>query len=145
MSFSRIALIAALVAGISVGVNAANSSQSAQAAQANQAAQAISAQSDADQAQPAAKSKSHHGAARAAAKIDINNADKAQLAKIQGIGPKKAEAIVAYRTKNGPFKSIDDLKNLTNAKGKPLFTDKGLAKISKRIIIADNQQATQQS
>nr|MBA3493967.1 helix-hairpin-helix domain-containing protein [Gammaproteobacteria bacterium] len=26
-----------------------------------------------------------------------------------GIGPAKAEAIVAYREKHGPFKSVDDL------------------------------------
>ncbi|CAN5672426.1 hypothetical protein BH18PSE1_BH18PSE1_04910 [soil metagenome] len=42
--------------------------------------------------------------------VDINSADAATLADaLQGIGPAKAEAIVAYREKHGPFKSVDDL------------------------------------
>jgi len=42
-------------------------------------------------------------------KVDINKADADTIASLKGIGPKKAQAIVAYRTKNGSFKSIDDL------------------------------------
>ena len=42
--------------------------------------------------------------------VDINTADSATLAKeLTGIGKSRAEAIVAYRTKNGPFKSADEL------------------------------------
>ena len=42
--------------------------------------------------------------------VDINSADASTLAKeLKGIGPAKAEAIVAYRKQNGPFKSADDL------------------------------------
>jgi len=42
--------------------------------------------------------------------VNINSADAATLADaLQGIGPAKAEAIVAYREKHGPFKSVDDL------------------------------------
>jgi len=45
-----------------------------------------------------------------AASIDINTADAETLAQsISGIGPSKAQAIVDYRTTNGPFASIDDL------------------------------------
>ena len=43
------------------------------------------------------------------AAVDINTATVAQLESVNGIGPKKAEAIVEYRKKNGPFKSVDDL------------------------------------
>lgn len=46
------------------------------------------------------------------AAVDINTASVAQLESVSGIGPKKAEAIVDYRKKNGPFKSIDDLANV---------------------------------
>jgi competence protein ComEA len=42
--------------------------------------------------------------------VNINTADAATLAKeLSGIGKSRAEAIVAYRSKNGPFKSADEL------------------------------------
>jgi len=45
-----------------------------------------------------------------ASPVDINSADAATIAAaISGIGPKKAEAIVAYRNENGLFQSVDDL------------------------------------
>jgi competence protein ComEA len=45
-----------------------------------------------------------------AAPVDINTADATILAdSIKGVGRAKAEAIVAYREKNGRFKSVDDL------------------------------------
>ncbi|HIF50579.1 MAG TPA: ComEA family DNA-binding protein [Thiotrichaceae bacterium] len=47
--------------------------------------------------------------------ININTADKETLMSvIKGVGEKKADAIIAYRTENGNFKSIDEL---TNVKG----------------------------
>jgi len=45
-----------------------------------------------------------------AAPVDINTATAEHLAaNIKGIGQKKAEAIVAYRVANGPFKKVDEL------------------------------------
>jgi competence protein ComEA len=42
--------------------------------------------------------------------VNINTADATALAKaLNGIGPAKARAIVSYREKNGPFKSVDQL------------------------------------
>jgi competence protein ComEA len=42
--------------------------------------------------------------------VNVNTADATALAKaLNGIGPAKAKAIVAYRDKNGPFKSVDQL------------------------------------
>ena len=42
--------------------------------------------------------------------VNINTADAKTLAReLDGVGKAKAEAIVAYREKNGPFKSADDL------------------------------------
>jgi len=47
------------------------------------------------------------------APININSADAAAIAaNLNGIGLKKAEAIVAYRQANGPFKSVDDLRKV---------------------------------
>ena len=42
--------------------------------------------------------------------VDINSADAASLAEaIDGVGERKAEAIVEYREVHGPFVSIDGL------------------------------------
>src|SRR5205814_1673239 len=47
--------------------------------------------------------------------VDINTADASTLAKeLNGVGPARAQAIVAYRTQNGPFKSVDDLALVKN-------------------------------
>jgi len=44
--------------------------------------------------------------------ININTADLYILCKIDGIGESIANNIIAYRQKNGPFKSLDDLKKV---------------------------------
>jgi competence protein ComEA len=49
----------------------------------------------------------------ALAQININTATKEQLDGLKGIGPTKAQAIIDYRTKNGPFKTVDDLEKVT--------------------------------
>jgi len=42
--------------------------------------------------------------------VNINTADATALAKaLTGVGPAKAKAIVSYREKNGPFKSVEQL------------------------------------
>ncbi|SRR6056297_440160 len=42
--------------------------------------------------------------------VDINTADAATLAReLKGIGPARAEAIIAWREDNGPFRSPDEL------------------------------------
>jgi competence protein ComEA len=68
-----------------------------------------------------------------AGQIDINTADTQALTEgLSGIGMKKAQAIVDYRTANGPFKSIDDL---VNVKG---ISDKTVAKNRDNIAIGKN-------
>ena len=46
-------------------------------------------------------------------KVDINRADSSQLTTISGIGPSKAEAIIAYRQENGPFKKTEDITKVS--------------------------------
>ena len=54
------------------------------------------------------------------AKVNVNVADEAGLMSVKGIGKAKAKAIIEYRQKNGPFKSIDDLTKVKGIKGKTL-------------------------
>ena len=66
--------------------------------------------------------------ATAAAPVNLNTATMDQLATIPGIGVKTAERIIAYREKNGGFKKIEDLMNVSGVgeksflKMKPLIT-----------------------
>ena len=50
------------------------------------------------------------GSSVPAAQVNINTADAATLAReLKGVGVKRAQAIVEYRQKHGPFKSADEL------------------------------------
>ena len=66
----------------------------------------------------------------AAQPVNINTADAGAIAAaLSGIGPSKAEAIVAYRKEHGAFKSADEL---THVKG---IGQKTLEKIRNLILI----------
>lgn len=54
------------------------------------------------------------------AALNINTASKEQLEALAGIGPSKADAIIEYRTANGPFKSVDDLAKVKGIGAKTL-------------------------
>lgn len=41
--------------------------------------------------------------------VNINTADATQLASLNGVGESKAQAIIAHRQANGPFKSVEQL------------------------------------
>ena len=47
------------------------------------------------------------------APVNINTASLAELDALQGVGPSTAQKIIDYRTANGPFASIDDIKNVS--------------------------------
>ena len=48
----------------------------------------------------------------ALAAININTATKDEFVALPGIGPAKAQAIVDYRKAHGPFKTVEDLKDV---------------------------------
>lgn len=49
-------------------------------------------------------------------KVNINTADETQLTTLSGIGPSKAQAIIAYREENGGFSSIEEIMNVQGIK-----------------------------
>ncbi len=48
--------------------------------------------------------------------VNINTATKEQLMTLPGIGESKAEAIIKYREKNGPFQNIQDITKIPGIK-----------------------------
>jgi len=51
-------------------------------------------------------------------KVSINAASAEELARVMnGVGLKKAQAIISYREEFGPFKSIDDLRQVPGMGG----------------------------
>jgi competence protein ComEA len=45
--------------------------------------------------------------------VNINTASASELDALQGVGPSTAQKIIDYRTANGGFKTIDDIKNVS--------------------------------
>ena len=65
--------------------------------------------------------------------VDINTADAATIAKeLQGIGMSRAQAIVAYREKNGAFRSADDLRKIKGIGAKVLERNRANIKLDTR-------------
>ena len=65
-----------------------------------------------------------------ASPVNINEADAQLISEsLNGIGAKKAQAIVDYREKNGDFANVDDL---TNVKG---IGDKLLSKVRDDVLL----------
>ncbi len=63
-------------------------------------------------------------------KINLNQADVAALIhSFKGIGKKRAQAIVHYRESHGPFKSIEDLTEVTGFG--PLFVSRHRQELEK--------------
>jgi competence protein ComEA len=69
--------------------------------------------------------------------VNINTADAQKIAdSISGFGLKKAQAIIDYRTKNGDFKTLDDLNKVSG------IGDKTIEKIKGDILFSDTTLPT---
>ncbi|MDR0777203.1 MAG: helix-hairpin-helix domain-containing protein [Azonexus sp.] len=75
------------------------------------------------------------GIGLALAAVNINTASVDELNTVKGIGPSKAKAIVEYREKNGPYKTLDDLKEV---KG---FGAKSVDKLRGELSVSDASAA----
>jgi competence protein ComEA len=58
---------------------------------------------------PAADASGAGGASAPMTPVDLNAATMAELDALPGIGPATAQAILTYRERNGPFRTVDDL------------------------------------
>lgn len=45
-------------------------------------------------------------------RVDLNRADSAKLLALPGVGPSLARRIIEYRSRNGPFRRVEDLLNV---------------------------------
>ncbi len=73
--------------------------------------------------------------------VDINTADAATIAKeLQGIGLSKAQAIVAYREKNGSFKNAEELRKIKGIGAKTLERNRANIRMETATASARSEQ-----
>ena len=66
----------------------------------------------------------------ALAAVNLNTATKDDLVALPGIGPAKAQAILDYRSSHGPFKSIEEVKDVKGIGAKRFEKLKGELKVA---------------
>lgn len=118
MSFYRNLIAAVAAMGLASAVFAADTTNAAKSATTTKPAAAATAQQTAD--------------ATPADKVNLNKATAKELAKVKGLSLNKSKAIVAYRKKQGDFKSVDDLKNV---KGFKRMDEKTMKDIQEQLTV----------
>lgn len=82
-----------------------------------------------DQLRPATESTAEHQP-----KVNLNTADVKTIVKtIRGIGQRRAQAIVNYRTENGSFNTLDDLAKVRGISKR--FVQKNQALLDKTLFV----------
>lgn len=71
--------------------------------------------------------------------VNLNTASPSELETLPGIGPSKAQAIVDYRQRNGPFKTVDELDEV---KG---FGPATIDKLRPHISVSDTEPPSAQA
>ena len=66
--------------------------------------------------------------------VNVNTADIDELCRLKGIGKTKAQAIIDYRTENGPFTYAEELMNVSGI-GESTF-----AQIAPQILLQDTTE-----
>lgn len=69
------------------------------------------------------------GASSEAPQVNLNSADLEQLQQLDGVGEKKAQKIIDYRTAKGQFKTIEDIKNVSG------FGDKTFERLKPQLAV----------
>jgi competence protein ComEA len=78
--------------------------------------------------------------ALAATPVNINKADAQTIAaSLDGVGPTKAKAIVAYRKAHGPFQHAEDLENVKGIGEKTLARNRTAIRLSGAPALATKQ------
>ena len=77
--------------------------------------------------------------------VDINTASAEELsAGLKGVGPKRAEAIVAYRDEHGSFQSVDELSKVSGIGKKLLEANRENLKVGEVTeTVVQNTEITQ--
>jgi competence protein ComEA len=63
--------------------------------------------------------------------VNVNTADQATLVTLERIGESRAQAIIQYRQEHGPFKTVEQLKDV------PGIGDKVLDAIKAKITVGE--------
>ncbi len=69
-------------------------------------------------------------------RININTADQATLLALPGVEEAEARAIIEYRQKNGPFKTVEEVKNV------PGIEEQVFANIKAKITVGEGEPSS---
>jgi competence protein ComEA len=77
-----------------------------------------------EQASSSNSHRQHYQKQQATEKVNVNKADLKTLETLKYVGKKTAAAIVEYRSKNGKFKSIEDLSKVKGVHARVIKANK---------------------
>ena len=75
-----------------------------------------------------------------AEKININTATAEELMQLNGVGPKYAAEIIAYREKYGPFETPEELMQVSGIGPKTFEKNQGIIIVEEPIIIVEEPE-----